>query len=219
MELTAEDRKMITIMRGMGILQNVEGHRLDRSNGVILITCADGDRFSDLFKNEVAMMQDQHDDPRVHVFGWISGTIRFFRNLFYRVVAMMQDQHDAPRVHVFGWNGGAIRLSHRPSKPVPDDLIDPFAEVAAARKMKMINTIALYAHAPCGAAYANHIGILTVIERQMMAKDNLKDTNPGVKVACFLHVHHAMGRDRTYFISRNTWNEKETELHELAKKS
>ncbi len=65
-------------MRKTGVLCDTDGHLLDQSKGVILVTCADGDRFYDIFSEQVKMNGGR--DPRIHTFGWNGGALRIARN-------------------------------------------------------------------------------------------------------------------------------------------
>lgn len=172
-KLSGEDRELIRTLRAAGVLRDVDEHRLDQRNGVILVTCADGDQFYDIFRYQCGTQAEQRSDPRIHSLAW---------------------------------NGGALACA--PCSPInkrkhADDIF--LDQIADARQLKSIDTVALYAHAPCGAAGINHINLLTVIALQMRAKAKVKTLNQGVTVACFFHVDYGNGTKRTYFLSREQW--------------
>jgi hypothetical protein len=62
--------------REQRVLVDIEGHRLDQKDGVILVTCADGDQFADIFMQQSGMQRDQRDNPRVHPLSWHGGPLR-----------------------------------------------------------------------------------------------------------------------------------------------
>lgn len=179
--MSEKDKAAIEALRNEGILLDVEAYRLDQKNGVILISCADGDQMCDIFAHQVKAQIGQCKDPRIHTFGW---------------------------------NGGALRLApkSRANKPGRSTAKDLLEDVRDARRMKNINTIALYVHAPCGKANACDISVIETLNLLMAAKEQIKKENDGVKVACFFHVDYANEKKRTYFISRHKWLEKRKEF-------
>lgn len=75
MELSTKDRGLIKSLWRAGVLQDVEEHLIDQKNGVIIITCSDGDRFPDVFQYQVKMQMKQRPDPRIHVLAWHGGAL------------------------------------------------------------------------------------------------------------------------------------------------
>lgn len=172
--LTREDRETIREFRTRGILQDVEAHRLDQKEGVILVTCGDGDRFFDIFNYQVRM-QAGH---RVH-----------------------------PRIHLLSWNGGPLTLAENsPVNHIPGASDVFLKHVEDAHRLKTIHSVALKAHAPCGAAYGASLSFRRVVELLFSAKYRVKKcTPPGTTVACFLHVDYGDMLRRTYYIDHKGW--------------
>lgn len=178
MELSPADREMVKSLRDdFGIFEDVESHRLDQHNGVIMMTCADGDQIADIFRYQAAQTAEQ------------SGR---------------------SRVHTFALNGGALLIS--PSSPlvagkpfIPEYLVED--QIRGAIQLKGIETLALYAHAPCGMAHSTHMSLTDVVSHLFEAKRFVKSRIPGLKVACFIHVDKGEGNKRTYFVSRQKWEE------------
>lgn len=172
-KISKKECAFIAELRKAGALQDVNKHLVDQSNGVILITCSDGDRFPDIFEYQVAMQSGQRSDSRIHVFAW---------------------------------HGGAIACT--PCSPINSikhaDRIF-LDQIRVAREMKGINTVALYAHAPCGAAAANDVDLEKVIALLIRAKTKIKSLNKGIEVFPFFHVDYGDCRKRTYFLSRPHW--------------
>jgi len=178
MELSSKDHELIRALREAGVLQDVEEHLLNQRDGVILVTCADGDQFPDVFQRQTSMQAGQRAKTRIHPLTC---------------------------------HGGA--LAYAPQSPVNKrkhaDLVF-LDHVSEARDMKSINTVALYAHTPCGAAHMCEVSIEESIALQMRAKKRILTLNQGIEVACFFHVDYNTsrnkdGRKRTYFLSRERW--------------
>ena len=174
-QLSAISLELIEGFRRAGILQDVNAHRIDQSQGAIIVSCADGDQMHDLFHHHAT--------------------------LFLKSNAV-------PRLHTLALNGGALLL------PVTSPLNRQFREdevllhhINVAQKLKEINTVVLYAHAPCGAAAMHNMSFLQVIEYLIQAKMLLKKSGPaGIKVACFIHIDYDGDKKRTYFVSRELFN-------------
>lgn len=75
--LSKDDNAVIHQLREAKVLRDVEGYRLDQRNGVIFITCSDGDQFADIYSKQCEMQADQRTDPRVHVLSCHGGAIAY----------------------------------------------------------------------------------------------------------------------------------------------
>lgn len=73
--------------------------------------------------------------------------------------------------------------------------------IAIARQLKEIDTVVLYAHAPCGAATLHQLSFIHVLETLRRAKIRLKTVDDKIKVACFCHIDYGHDKKRTYFFS------------------
>ncbi|MEK7188950.1 MAG: hypothetical protein AAB671_00380 [Patescibacteria group bacterium] len=74
--LSENDAAAIRSLRQNNVLQDVAGHLLDQRDGVILVTCPDGDHFHDIFSQQMMMQNRHRADPRIHPFNWHGGAIR-----------------------------------------------------------------------------------------------------------------------------------------------
>lgn len=79
-ELSPNDEAIVRALREANVLQDTAGHLLDQREGVILVTCPDGDHFFDIFSRQLAMQTGQCQDKRIHTFGWHGGSIRLAAN-------------------------------------------------------------------------------------------------------------------------------------------
>lgn len=161
-------------LREAGVLEDVNGNRLDTSNGVILVTCADGDQLGDIFKLQSGMT------PRIHTLAFNGGGLLI--------------PHRSPANMSFGMSptGAVICLG---------DIY--MSQIFAAQELKGINVVALHVHFPCGIARLHSIGPCRLMELLVEAKTRIKTEMPdGMKVAAYLHVAWPDGRKRTYFVSR-----------------
>ncbi len=78
-ELSPNDEAIVRALRKANVLQDIAGHMLDQREGVILVTCPDGDHFFDIFSRQLEMQEGQCD-KRIHTFGWHGGSIRLAAN-------------------------------------------------------------------------------------------------------------------------------------------
>lgn len=173
MTLAESDRLEIRFFRDqVGVLLDVHPHLIDQSNGVILVTCSDGDQMPDVFKH--------HEKFCTH-------------------------HRENARIHLFSLNGGAKLISaDSPLRMHQEDEV-LLSHIRMARELKKIETVVLYAHAPCGVAYGKKLSFTDVLELLFKGKERVKTEVPGVKVACFCHVDHGENRKRTYFVSYEAW--------------
>lgn len=73
--LSEKDLGLILELREAEVLQDVKSHLIDQRNGIILVTCADGDRFPDIFQHQVRIQADCRNDPRIHTLAWNGGAL------------------------------------------------------------------------------------------------------------------------------------------------
>ena len=73
--LSEKDSKLILELREAGVFQDVDQHLIDQSNGIILVTCSDADRFPEIFSHQVRMQADCRADPRIHTLAWNGGAL------------------------------------------------------------------------------------------------------------------------------------------------
>jgi len=68
-------RREVRYLKELGVLQNIVDHRLEYERGAILVTCADGDRFPDVFTHQ-ARLQERNGHPlRLHTLSWNGGAL------------------------------------------------------------------------------------------------------------------------------------------------
>lgn len=79
LELSAVDDAIVSSLREFGVLVDVDGHKIDQANGVVLVTCGDGDHAHDIFTYHVDMM-GECKYPRIHVCAWNGGALRLVPN-------------------------------------------------------------------------------------------------------------------------------------------
>lgn len=75
-KLSNEDRILIEELRRYGVLQDIDGHRLDQKHGAIILTCADGDQMHDLFHHhEKIITSNLSATPRIHTLALNGGAL------------------------------------------------------------------------------------------------------------------------------------------------
>ena len=74
-QLTNTDRELILSLRSEKILDDVLGHSLKLDNGVIIVTCSDGDQIPDVFRFQGKIGKDQKSDERIHTIALNGGAL------------------------------------------------------------------------------------------------------------------------------------------------
>ena len=94
-------------------------------------------------------------------------------------------------IHGITVNGGALWLSGS-FKPLraPQTFICPVLhdQISESLTIKGAGPIVLYAHAPCGAVRARDMTIGDTLHHLRLAKLNVKKSDNGRKVLCFIHI-------------------------------
>jgi hypothetical protein len=75
MPLKKEDGHVLQSLRKRDVLRDIEGNRLAADNGVILVTCGDGDQFADLFQHKAGMVAGTTGKPRFHTLSLNGGAL------------------------------------------------------------------------------------------------------------------------------------------------
>lgn len=129
-------------------------------------------------------------------------------DLFTHELGLFAELGIPPRVHELALNGGALLIPQ--DSPVRREGTEDrvlVQHLKDAQTLKNINLVMLYAHAPCGAAALAGLDLRGVVKLLMAAKTRIKEEIPTFKVACFLHIDWGGGKRRTYFVSRDEWEE------------
>lgn len=203
MELTDNDLRLAREMRDANVLQDIDPHCVDCKDGLMLVTCSDGDRFYDIYTKKVEVVLSQRRDARIHTFGWNGGALRL---AVYGIR--------------FRWLGRILfHIARFVLSFLGVPIIDPIDEIAKARDMKGIDTAGLVGHGPCGWAYASKKDLTKVMRMLIRAKNNLKAAIPGIKVKLYPHIHWPNGKDCSYSSSREGMAAYETHLADRNKDS
>lgn len=175
-KISEKEAGQIRSFRSMNILLEIEGHRLPQDKGVILVTCADGDQFGDLYTHQkwVNGSSPPEARERIHTLGWNGGALRI--------------PHQSP-----------VNQAGRTTD------LDCIQDILEASKLKGIRTVALYAHAPCGKAHAHDVDLMGVLSLLAGAKARLKSEAPSLTVATFFHVRYPDGKARSYYFDCGAW--------------
>ncbi|MDO8581931.1 MAG: hypothetical protein Q7S16_03575 [bacterium] len=172
--VSEEDKQTIVMMEAAGVLQDVDGHRLETPNGAIFVGCGDADQSVDLIS---------------------------------RTLQAIFVEGDPVRPQLLFLNGGALLIP--PKSPVriayPEDGVAMCRNIRKARALKGISTVLLKAHVPCGMAAEAGLGVEDVVRLLQDAKLHVRAENPGVIIACLLHVDN--GSKRLRFLHGASWRE------------
>lgn len=132
-----------------------------------------------------------------------------FFDVYGHIAGICKGKIGRERIHPLSLNGGALTISGR--WPTPEEAVVYKRHVLQTRdpRVKGIKTVVLYGHAPCGAAGLCCLSIRQTIEYLVEAKGLIKNLGHDLKVMCFFHVDWEGdgSKKRTYFLSRDKWNE------------
>lgn len=76
LQLSEKDKVLVGELRRaeVGVLEDVDAHRLDQNDGAVLVTCADGDQLWDIFAHH-AQTQVRRVTPRIHLLSLNGGAL------------------------------------------------------------------------------------------------------------------------------------------------
>ena len=169
LSLSKVDLEVIESAKEEHVLVDIDGHKLD-PQGVILVSCADGHQFPEIFKYKTKIFEDQGCvNPCIHTFSWNGGALRLWPH--------------SP--------------TNRKKRIKATYLVQ---EIRDAHSMKGLTTTALYTHAPCGSAKNAGMDLISQFRAILGAKLFVKKNIVGLKVACFLHVDYGNNRKKTHFV-------------------
>lgn len=132
-------------------------------------------------------------------------------DLFTYELGLFAELGIPPRVHEIALNGGALLIPQ--DSPVRREGAEDrviLQHLRDAQALKGIDLVMLYAHAPCGAAGLAGLDLRGVVKLLMAAKTRIKEEIPSLKVAVFIHMDWGDGKKRTYFVSRDRWENWQT---------
>ena len=179
----------LCMLKKAGILQPLVGHHLSSQQQTFICFCGDGKHALDLTRFHAALCGVEHD---------------LSTELFHKIAL----------------NGGALVLSPSNAlaklRGLPQDLVGLMNMEYALKLKGNHGYIALYIHAPCGAA--KEAGLLTlvdIVEQGLRAKLRMKKVFPpeifSGSIRCYFHVckEKECGEitRNTYFASQDTWEE------------
>lgn len=176
----------LAVLKKIGVLQPLEGHYLSTQQQTFICFCGDGKHALDLTRFHAALCGVNQD---------------LDNELFHKVAL----------------NGGALVLSDNPLaklRGLPQDLVG-LMNVEYALKLKGSHGyIALYIHAPCGAAKeAGMLSLVDIVDQGLRAKLRVQNVFPAAifsgSVRCYFHVCKDNGcgeiARNTYFTSKDAW--------------
>lgn len=177
--MSEDDKRLIVILQQEGVLKPIRQEELrEAANGAVAILCADGDQFYDCYSHA-------------------AGIVGFHRQ-------------GHPRIHPLTGNGSPLFLTSRsPIQSVVKKekravLMHDFHE---ALNLKGIKIGLIINHVPCAIAYADKIGVLSLLKYTFYGEDELKAAAQTAKpIRCWLHLD--TGEKKTYFISRQRYGQK-----------
>jgi hypothetical protein len=217
--LSEVDLKAYNRYKKMGLLESIDAHLIDLSHGAIEVVCGDCDHQVDIYKHMTHVyhshkrgQRDLRDVGRFLIDAFTSAREAYkasnkvrdaladaCRTLKQRLFSVDR------RIHEFKLNGGALLIAAKsPLTHLGEDRV-LIEHIRSAMRMKKIQTVVLFAHAPCGMAGMFNLDLKHVLDNLIEAKLRLKSELVGAKVVCFVHIARPDGIRRTYFISAAKW--------------
>lgn len=126
-----------------------------------------------------------------------------FFDYYSHIASLAKEQLGRERTHILALNGAALLLAN--DWPDKEEAIVLKRHISGAVDLKNIHTVLLYTHAPCGAAGVHHMDVRKILDLLTQAKENVKQIRSDIKVICLVHVDWGDGKKRTYFLSREKW--------------
>lgn len=75
MPTRSEDIRLIRMLREADILVDAKGHKLNSPNGVIMVSCPDGDQITDIFNHTVGLLTEGDCRVRPHMLNLHGGAM------------------------------------------------------------------------------------------------------------------------------------------------
>jgi hypothetical protein len=179
LSLSDSDLEFIEGLKSSGVLQDIQEHLIDQTGGCILVTCADGDRFPDIFEHQLRLQKPCREDPRIHPLSWHGGGL----------ACAVNSQVNSTK--------GADRIFRAQIHEAP------------GVKNNEMTTLAFLAHWPCGAALRYDIDLGVALNIFFDAKRQVRRENPLLSIHPFFHIDYGIvdgkPKKKTYFLSREHW--------------
>lgn len=179
MKLSTADHETYLYLRGLGILKDVLPRKMPPEQASKGIILT------------CCADGDQFDDTYAHI------------------AQVCLEYRPSPRIHVLPRMGGALvipRSSPLHRERYGADLVD---DILDSYRIKNIEIVALYAHAPCGAAGRAELSLAEVLDYLAKAKLELKQAaekaDISLNAACFVHIDRGQDGKRTYFFPVGQW--------------
>lgn len=172
--LSTEDQQLVVRMRDGHVLQDDMTPTMlpGSGKGLILVSCADGDRFPDIFAHKLGAYKDKAGQPCMHSLALNGGAPTMAPNSPFTKIHPAQ---------------GEVFLQN-----IADALVIKQLQTVALYGHAPCGVA--QAHA---VGLRQLVALLIAAKRRI--KDDVRFEN--VRVACFLHCDYADERMRTYFVS------------------
>lgn len=133
-----------------------------------------------------------------------------FDDLYANLAGMCLQKMPWPRIHTLTCHGGALIIPS--DSPLNKGFrgVNMIEDIVDAWSIKGTEMVALYAHAPCGAATKIGMSLAQILDNLVRAKLELKQAlakaGANTKVVCLVHIDRGEGEGkRTYFLSVAEW--------------
>lgn len=142
-----------------------------------------------------------------------------FKDTEGHIADMLKKANKPNRIAPITRAGGAIwlpksTLIDKVGMPRDEDLL---YDIDIALEHRLMYTIFLSVHAPCGAAALNDLSLFDQIELLVKGKERLKEKYAhveGLQIKAFIVICYPGLRRRMYFVSASNWNENTTKYEQ-----
>ena len=217
-KLSELDLKWIHIARRDGILQDIKSEALDFKDGIILMSCSDGDQFHNVYSYLAPIVAKQAGFERIHPLPLNGGALVLapgspLNDLQASICSFLNDVLDDS---LFGVFLNTLSPVVRPFGHLFRLDFPQLVQIWQAIRLKHIKTIVLSSHAPCGAAGLCCLSFPEILFYQSQAKRRLKRffRHLNIRVPCLFHVDYGpvdenkkKTRKRLYFTKTHLTDE------------
>ncbi|MFA6447396.1 MAG: hypothetical protein WCW31_04035 [Patescibacteria group bacterium] len=132
-----------------------------------------------------------------------------FADVFGNIAEVCLQHMPWPRIHALTRMGGALVIPDNNPLSRGQYGAQLVEDIFLSHSLKDIETIALYAHAPCGAAKMAKLNLAQVLDlltrAKLQMKDEIKRLKLPLNVICFVHIDRGDEGKRTYFFPVGEW--------------
>lgn len=181
--LSTTDREIIGDLRAKGVLVDVGPEQFD-DDGTVLVGCADGDQMVNMFNFHQEGYRRAGRKPRIHPLTKHGGALVLPDESPLNKVAERAQRFLGTKATAIQWQDEVLLW-----------------DISEGARLKKMRALALYAHAPCGAATDSGLSVRDEIALLVKAAERSSAYFPEWKIRIFFHVDYdGEEQKRTYHV-------------------